>query len=116
MDYDHREIEGKWRECWERQDLYATGKPGKRRVYCLDMFPYPSGTVLHVGHTLGFVASDIYARFKRMQGYSVLHPMGWDAFGLPIEQSAIQKGEHPRAVVDRNCAEFKNAMRMLDLS
>ena len=96
MDYNFREIEQKWQQYWKDNHTYrVTENRQKPKFYVLDMFPYPSGAGLHVGHPLGYIASDIYARFKRLKGFNVLHPMGYDAYGLPAEQYAIQTGQHP---------------------
>ena len=96
MDYTFREIEKKWRERWIADETYEVHEDDARpKYYVLDMFPYPSGAGLHVGHPLGYIASDIYARYKRLCGFNVLHPMGYDAYGLPAEQYAIQTGQHP---------------------
>src|SRR3989338_9656697 len=97
--YDHKTIEAKWQKEWEKEKLYKTpANPRKdKKRYILDMFPYPSGSGLHVVHPEGYTATDIYCRFKRMQGHHVLHPMGWDAFGLPAEQYAIETGKIGRA-------------------
>ncbi len=106
--FDHQAIEKKWQEKWRDSDLYKTDSDsGKEKVYVLDMFPYPSGEGLHVGHPKGYIATDIYSRFKKMSGYEVLHPMGWDAFGLPAENFAIKNKVHPRAAVEKNIANFK---------
>lgn len=103
MDYNTQEIEQKWKEYWKSNATYAvTEDPSKPKYYILDMFPYPSGAGLHVGHPLGYIASDIIARYKRQKGYNVLHPMGFDAFGLPAEQYAIQTGVHPAVSTDEN--------------
>lgn len=97
MEYNHSEIEKKWQKYWLENETFKTDvwDFSKPKYYVLDMFPYPSGQGLHVGHPEGYTATDIIARMKRMQGYNVLHPMGWDAFGLPAEQYAIKTGNHP---------------------
>ena len=96
MEYNFSEIEKKWRVYWRENKTYnVTEDVTKEKCYVLDMFPYPSGAGLHVGHPLGYIASDIFARYKRLKGYNVLHPMGYDSFGLPTEQYAIQTGIHP---------------------
>ena len=96
MEYNHREIEKRWQQYWKDNAVYKTEiNSDKPKYYVLDMFPYPSGAGLHVGHPLGYIASDIYSRYKRLQGFNVLHPMGYDAYGLPAEQYAIQTGQHP---------------------
>lgn len=96
MEYNFREIEKKWQQKWVEQKTYqVTEDESKQKFYVLNMFPYPSGAGLHVGHPLGYIASDIYARYKRLQGFNVLNPMGYDAYGLPAEQYAIQTGQHP---------------------
>src|SRR3954447_5138647 len=102
--YDFKSIENKWREYWTREKTFATRDPklGCRTFYVLDMFPYPSGYGLHVGHPVGYLATDIVARYRRMRGELVLHPMGWDSFGLPAEQHAIRTGEHPRRSIAQN--------------
>lgn len=106
--FDHQQIEKKWQEKWRQSDLYTTdGDSTKDKVYVLDMFPYPSGEGLHVGHPKGYIATDIYSRFKKMSGYEILHPMGWDAFGLPAENFAIKHKVHPRVAVEKNIANFK---------
>ena len=96
MDYNFTEIEKKWQQYWRDNKIYKVDiDHNKPKFYVLDMFPYPSGAGLHVGHPLGYIASDIYARYKRLKGFNVLHPMGYDAYGLPAEQYAIQTGTHP---------------------
>lgn len=107
--YNHKLIEGKWRENWEKNPINV--EDGKKpKYYCLDMFPYPSGNGLHVGHWRGYVISDVWSRYKMMQGYYLIHPMGWDAFGLPAENYAIKNGVHPSVAVEQNVANFKRQM------
>ena len=109
--YDHKEIEKKWQKKWQEDNLYKTSEDtSKPKSYVLDMFPYPSGDGLHVGHPKGYIATDIYSRMKRMQGFNVLHPMGWDAFGLPAENFAIKNKIHPRVVVEKNVKRFKEQL------
>lgn len=109
--YDHKTNDVKWQKKWEEEKLYETKKiPGAKKAYILDMFPYPSGEGLHVGHPKGYIATDIYSRFKRMNGFDVLHPMGWDAFGLPAEQFALKNKIHPRLAVEKNVANFKQQL------
>ncbi len=115
-----QKIEKKWQDQWESQHNFRAANPGepgseRKKFYCLDMFPYPSGTGLHVGHPLGYLATDILCRFKRMNGFNVLHPMGWDAFGLPAEQYAIQTGIHPALTTKKNIETYKRQLRMLGL-
>lgn len=111
---DHTAIEKKWQKRWVDTDLYRTDDVStKPKAYVLDMFPYPSGEGLHVGHPKGYIATDIYSRFKSMSGYEVLHPMGWDAFGLPAENYAIKNKVHPRVAVEKNIANFKNQLAHL---
>ncbi len=106
--FDHTAIEKKWQQAWEAAGLYRTdGDSSKPKSYVLDMFPYPSGEGLHVGHPKGYIATDVYSRFKKMNGFEVLHPMGWDAFGLPAENFAIKNKIHPRVAVEKNIANFK---------
>ena len=117
MKYDHLKIETKWQDHWEKNKTFKVSiDPEKEKLYILDMFPYPSGSGLHVGHPLGYTATDIYSRFKRLQGYNVLHPMGWDAFGLPAEQYAIKTGTHPRETTEENVKNFKRQIKMLGFS
>lgn len=107
MDYNFTEIEQKWRQYWKDNAVYEVTNGGdKPKFYVLDMFPYPSGAGLHVGHPLGYIASDIYSRYKRLQGFNVLHPMGFDAYGLPAEQYAIQTGQHPAVTTEKNIARY----------
>ena len=111
-EYDHKKIEPKWQERWAEQKLYeAKEGSGKPKSYILDMFPYPSGEGLHVGHPKGYIATDVYGRMKRMQGHNVLHPMGWDAFGLPAENFAIKTKTHPRKAVEKNVARYKEQLQ-----
>ncbi|MFQ5699183.1 MAG: leucine--tRNA ligase [Myxococcota bacterium] len=117
MPYEPSVIEPRWQRIWqERRTFRAEIDPERPKFYVLDMFPYPSGDGLHVGHPKGYVATDVLARYKRMRGFSVLHPMGWDAFGLPAEQHAIRTGEHPRVSTVRNIARFKKQLIALGLS
>ena len=111
MEYNFREIEKKWHEYWIANKVYKVEKDNsKPKYYVLDMFPYPSGAGLHVGHPLGYIASDIYSRYKRLQGFNVLHPMGYDAYGLPAEQYAIQTGQHPEVTTKKNIARYREQM------
>ena len=115
--YDHTGIERKWQNYWEQHRVFAARRrEGKQKKYVLDMFPYPSGAGLHVGHPEGYTASDIMARYWRMCDFDVLHPMGWDAFGLPAEQHAINTGTHPEATTKQNIANFKRQLRSLGFS
>src|SRR3546814_15089948 len=110
MDYNHRSVEKKWQGFWaEQQTFKAETGGGKPKYYVLDMCPYPSGSGLHVGHPLGYIASDILSRFKRLKGFNVLHPMGYDAFGLPAEQYAIQTGQHPAVTTESNIRKIGRA-------
>lgn len=112
--YNHKEIESKWQAEWEKAGLYvASDDSSKPKCYVLDMFPYPSGEGLHVGHPKGYIATDVYSRMKKMQGFNVLHPMGWDAFGLPAEQYAIKNKVHPRVAVDKNTTHFKEQLSII---
>ncbi|MDE6287435.1 MAG: class I tRNA ligase family protein, partial [Muribaculaceae bacterium] len=111
MEYNHREIESRWQQRWKEDKTYAAHIDSKRpKYYVLDMFPYPSGAGLHVGHPLGYIASDIYSRYKRLQGFNVLHPMGYDAYGLPAEQYAIQTGQHPEKTTTVNIARYRSQL------
>lgn len=119
MFYDHQAIERKWQKIWNEQQTFRAAEPnesGKPKFYVLDMFPYPSGAGLHVGHPLGYIASDIYARFKRHQGFNVLHPIGYDSFGLPAEQYAIQTGQHPAITTEENAARYEEQLRRIGFS
>jgi len=115
--YDHIKIEKKWQKEWNKKKVYKTeDKSKKKKFYVLDMFPYPSGAGLHVGHPRGYIGSDVYARMKRMEGYNVLHPMGYDAFGLPAEQYAIEHKIHPKKAVDINVKTFERQLSIIGLS
>ena len=117
MDYNFKEIENKWQQYWAENNIFKTEiDHSKPKFYCLDMFPYPSGAGLHVGHPEGYTATDIICRFKRANGFNVLHPMGWDAFGLPAEQYAIQTGTHPAITTQKNCDTFRRQIQSLGLS
>ncbi|MBK9420515.1 MAG: leucine--tRNA ligase [Flavobacteriales bacterium] len=117
MAYDHKRIEEKWRNEWRKRGTYhVDNDTAKPKYYVLDMFPYPSGAGLHVGHPLGYIASDIVARFKRHSGFNVLHPMGYDSFGLPAEQYAIQTGQHPAKTTEENAARYREQMDRIGFS
>ncbi len=117
MDYNFGEIEKRWQQYWaDRQTYRVTEDATKPKYYVLDMFPYPSGAGLHVGHPLGYIASDIFSRFKRLQGYNVLHPMGYDAYGLPAEQYAIQTGQHPAVTTGQNIARYRKQLDKIGFS
>ena len=117
MEYDFRQIEQKWQTFWAaNQTFKAEVDPSKPKYYVLDMFPYPSGAGLHVGHPLGYIASDIYSRYKRLCGFNVLHPMGYDAFGLPAEQYAIQTGQHPAVTTEKNIARYREQLDRIGFS
>ncbi len=117
MFYDHQQIEKKWQKYWEENQTYKTSdSTDKPKFYVLDMFPYPSGAGLHVGHPLGYIASDIYARYKRHQGFNVLHPVGYDSFGLPAEQYAIQTGQHPAVTTEQNITRYEEQLRKIGFS
>jgi len=117
MDYNFSEIEKKWQKFWSKNKTFkAENKSGKPKYYVLDMFPYPSGAGLHVGHPLGYIASDIYSRYKRLKGYNVLHPMGYDAYGLPAEQYAIQTGQHPAITTEKNIARYREQLDKIGFS
>src|ERR1700694_5372373 len=130
--YPFHLIEPKWQKIWEEQQTFRAWNPGETiparhafsqrhkglpaKFYILDMFPYPSGAGLHVGHPEGYTATDIIARYKRMRGFNVLHPMGWDAFGLPAEQYAIKTGQHPAVTTRENIAKFKSQLKRIGFS
>ena len=117
MEYDFRSIERKWQEWWISHKTYKVGEDASRpKYYVLDMFPYPSGAGLHVGHPLGYIASDIFSRYKRLKGFNVLHPMGYDAFGLPAEQYAIQTGRHPETTTTENIARYRSQLDRIGFS
>ena len=114
MEYNFQEIEQQWQQAWEKANAYAVSNESEKpHYYVLDMFPYPSGAGLHVGHPLGYIASDIYSRYKRQCGYNVLHPMGFDAYGLPAEQYAIQTGQHPEKTTNENIARYISQLRKI---
>lgn len=111
MEYNHKDIETRWQQQWKKDNTYKVDiDNGRPKFYVLDMFPYPSGAGLHVGHPLGYIASDIYSRYKRLQGFNVLHPMGYDAYGLPAEQYAIQTGQHPEVTTHKNIARYREQL------
>ena len=117
MEYNFKEIEPKWQRRWQENKTYKVETdPSRPKFYVLDMFPYPSGAGLHVGHPLGYIASDIYSRYKRQKGFNVLHPMGYDAFGLPAEQYAIQTGQHPAVTTERNIARYREQLDKIGFS
>ena len=117
MEYNFKEIEQKWQKEWQERGIYKVNVDSSRpKFYVLDMFPYPSGAGLHVGHPLGYIASDIYSRYKRLCGYNVLHPMGYDAFGLPAEQYAIQTGQHPAVTTEQNIARYREQLDKIGFS
>src|SRR5215213_8787068 len=115
--YNPQELERHWQDYWVTRKTFRTpDMSDKPKYYLLDMFPYPSGSGLHVGHPEGYTATDILARYKRARGFNVLHPMGWDAFGLPAEQYAIKTGQHPRKTTEENIATFKRQIKSLGFS
>ena len=117
MTYNFREIEAKWQNYWEQNHTFkAELSSEKPKYYVLDMFPYPSGAGLHVGHPLGYIASDIYARYKRHKGFNVLHPQGYDSFGLPAEQYAIQTGQHPAVTTEENINTYRRQLDQIGFS
>ncbi|MCG8388047.1 MAG: class I tRNA ligase family protein, partial [Cytophagales bacterium] len=116
-EYNFREVEKKWQKVWADQHIYrADNQSGRPKFYALDMFPYPSGAGLHVGHPLGYIASDIVSRYKRLKGFNVLHPIGFDSFGLPAEQYAIQTGQHPAITTEQNIARYKEQLKNIGFS
>lgn len=117
MEYNHKQIEERWQQFWRDNETFKTSDdPSRPKFYVLDMFPYPSGAGLHVGHPLGYIASDIYARYKRQKGFNVLHPMGYDAYGLPAEQYAIQTGQHPEKTTSDNIARYRKQLDKIGFS
>ncbi|MBL8944149.1 MAG: class I tRNA ligase family protein, partial [Myxococcales bacterium] len=117
MVYDHQSIERRWQAYWEQHETFRAEVDRERpKYYVLDMFPYPSGDGLHVGHVEGYTATDIVARYKRMRGFNVLHPMGWDAFGLPAERHAMKTGVHPATVIANASANFRRQLKRLGFS
>jgi len=117
MPYDPAAIEARWQRAWAESRAFRSElDPSRPKYYVLDMFPYPSGAGLHVGHPKGYISTDAVARYKRMRGFAVLHPMGWDAFGLPAEQHAVRTGQHPRVSTARNVATYKRQLQSLGLS
>ena len=125
MKYHFNDIEAKWQKYWADKQTYKATNPSssgggpeeaKPKYYVLDMFPYPSGAGLHVGHPLGYIASDIYARYKRHKGFNVLHPMGYDSFGLPAEQYAIQTGQHPAITTKENIKTYRRQLDQIGFS
>ena len=117
MEYDFRTIEKRWQDHWKNTNAYkVSNQSSKPSFYVLDMFPYPSGSGLHVGHPLGYIASDIYSRFKRSKGFNVLHPMGYDAFGLPAEQYALDQGIHPADSTQINIKNFREQLDNIGFS
>jgi leucyl-tRNA synthetase len=117
MEYRFTEIEEEIKTFWQRENVYrVNADPQREKFYVLDMFPYPSGAGLHVGHPLGYIASDIVSRWKRLQGYNVLHPMGYDSFGLPAEQYAIQTGQHPAITTEQNIQRYREQLDKIGFS
>ncbi|MBC7688160.1 MAG: class I tRNA ligase family protein, partial [Aquabacterium sp.] len=117
MEYRFNEIEAKWQAKWKADKVYQVlNESAKPKYYVLDMFPYPSGAGLHVGHPLGYIASDIYSRYKRLKGFNVLHPMGYDSFGLPAEQYALETGQHPALTTEKNIATFRGQLDKIGFS
>ena len=117
MEYNFNFLEKKWQDYWRENNVFKTeDNYNKEKFYILDMFPYPSGSGLHVGHPLGYIASDIIARYKKMQGFNVLHPMGYDSFGLPAEQYAIQTGQHPSLTTEKNKSVYRKQLDKIGFS
>ena len=117
MKYNFKSIEKKWQKYWTENNTYKTKIDlDKKKYYVMDMFPYPSGEGLHVGHPLGYIASDIYSRFKKLKGFNVLHPQGYDSFGLPAEQYAIQTGQHPKKTTEENINTYRNQLDKMGFS
>ncbi|QGS51597.1 leucine--tRNA ligase [Spiroplasma tabanidicola] len=116
MEYSHKKIEKKWQKYWEENNIYITTENSDKKAYILDMFPYPSGAGLHVGHPKGYIATDVFARMRKLQGYDVLHPIGYDAFGLPAEQYAIKTGNDPREFTEKNINIFRKQLKILGFS
>ena len=113
MEYNFLDIESRWQQKWKQDDVYRVNEGNGEKFYVLDMFPYPSGAGLHVGHPLGYIASDIVARYKKSKGFNVLHPMGFDSFGLPAEQYAITTGQHPAITTENNIARYKEQLQRI---
>src|ERR1700677_3124036 len=117
MEYNFTDIEKRAKDKWAKEEVYkVSNDSAKPKCYILDMFPYPSGAGLHVGHPLGYIASDIFARYKRHKGFNVLHPMGYDSFGLPAEQYAIQTGQHPKITTEQNIARYREQLDKIGFS
>ena len=115
--YNFKILEKKWQSYWRQNKIFKSYvNKSKKKFYILDMFPYPSGSGLHVGHTIGYIASDIFSRYKMNKGYNVLHPMGFDSFGLPAEQYAIQTGQHPIITTQKNSSKYKEQLYSLGIS
>ncbi len=116
-EYNFKKLEEKWQPKWREMNLYKTSEdPNKKKFYCLDFFPYPSGNGLSVGHLRNYVPTDVVSRLKRMQGYNVLHPMGWDAFGLPAENFAIKQGVHPAVTTEKNASNYRRQLSLVECS